>query len=167
MDSISIHRHSFIYFRSFFRQQILSIHRNSNGGWFRNIKQIISLKEGSIRFFRDYHNHSKEIVKIIRDGFGRTSGILGDCKYHHGLVIIQLPKEPEIADVGLARNHLRDGYPDIWKLKTEAELASNAILKEIETVKTNFESKIIDEIEKEIDLTGIKLKRKDFSDFIF
>jgi hypothetical protein len=113
VDNIHSYRGSFIHFRSFFRQQIISIRRSGNSNWIRNIKQIVSLKEESVRFFRDYHNHSKDIVKIIKDGFGRTSGILGDCKYHSGLVIIERPKEPEIGDIGLARIHLRDGYPDI------------------------------------------------------
>lgn len=162
MANTGRHRSDFVCCRSLFKQQISSIPWCSNGNWIRNIKQIISLKEESLRFFRDYHNHSKEIVKIITDGFGRTSGILGDCKYHSGLVIIERSKEPEIGDIGLARNHLRDGYPDIWKLKTEAELESNGIIKEIENVKTDFESKIIHEMERETDETHTKLVRKDY-----
>lgn len=162
MANTGRHRSDFVCCRSLFKQQISPIPWCSNGSCIRNIKQIISLEEESVRFFRDYHNHSKEIVKIITDGFGRTSGILGDCKYHSGLVIIEKSKEPEIGDIGLARNHLRDGYPDIWKLKIEAELESNGIIKEIENVKTDFESKIIHEMERETDETHTKLVRKDY-----
>ena len=156
------YRSAFVYFRSFFRKQNHPIPWNSNGSWVRNIKQTIVCTEESVRFFRDHHNHSKDIITIINKGFGRESGILGDCKYHNGLIIVQKPKEPEIADIGLARKHLQDGYPDIWKLKREAESKSDMILTDIEKIKTDFESKIIDEIERETDKTHTKLIRKDY-----
>jgi hypothetical protein len=160
MDNTDNRRSAFIYFRSLFWQQNRPISWRSNGSWIRDIKQIIVCEKESLRFFRDYHDHSKYIADIIRKGFGRQSGILGDCKYDGGAIEIQYPKEPEIEDMGLARHHLQNGYQDIWKKKGEAESESNRILSDIQSVKADFESKITTELEKETK-TGTRLIRKD------
>lgn len=153
---------SFIHLRSVFKQQISPIGRRSNGSWNRNIKQITVCAKKSLRFFRAYHNHSKEIADIIQNGFGRQSGILGDCKYNTGIIEIQYPKEPEIEDIGLARHHLQNGYPHIWELKKEAESASRTILSEIENLKNDFDSKITTELEKETKTCAILMRKENY-----
>ena len=73
---------------------------------------------------------------------------MGDCIYDIGIIEILYPKEPEIEDIGLARHHLQNGYPNIWKLKEEAKSESNTILSRIENLKNDFDSKITTELEK-------------------
>jgi hypothetical protein len=99
-------------------------------------------------------------VKVIKEGFGIDSEILGNCIYDKGIIEIDYPKEPEIPNIGLARHHLKSGYPNIWKLKEEAESESKTKLLEIEKIKNNFDSKIGIELEKQTE-TGTNLVRKD------
>ncbi|MFZ0510660.1 MAG: hypothetical protein WAM14_03560 [Candidatus Nitrosopolaris sp.] len=161
-DNIDSFRRRAFCCRTLLGEQTLSVYRFSNGNFFRNIKQNIVGAKGSLRFFRAYHEHSKDIVKVIKDGFGIDSGILGECNYNRGMIEIDYPKEPEMEDIGLARHHI---HPDIWKLKGEAESESKTILSEIQTIMSNFDSKIRTELEKETE-TGIRLIRKDSYLFI-
>ena len=164
MDIIHTDRSSPFPVRNSIRQQIHTIWRCSDRSWIRNVKQSIINAEGSLQFFREFHDHSAYIAKIIQTGFGKQSGILGDCKYHNGLIQIQKPKEPEITHIGLARKHLQEGYQDIWKLKTEAESDSDKLLANLEKVKISFESKVTGEMERETDQTHTKLIRKNYLD---
>jgi hypothetical protein len=162
MVNIDSHRSAFVYFRSLFRQQNCPIGWCSNGSWIRNIKQIIVCEKESLRFFMDYYDHSKYIADIMRKGFDRQSGILGDCKYNRGAIEIQYPKEPEIEGIGLARHHLQNGYPHIWELKKETESASRTILSEIENLKNDFDSKITAELEKKTKTGTILIRKNDY-----
>jgi hypothetical protein len=74
------------------------------------------------QFFREYRDHSKVLAKVILEGFGNDSGIFGLCKYDKGKLQRNNPKIPEIENIGLATEHLKNGYADIWGRKEKAGL---------------------------------------------
>jgi hypothetical protein len=128
---------------------------------FEMFNRITSMRKTNYDFSINYHKHSKEIVKIIKSGFGGESGILGRCNDENGILIIQKPREPEIEDIGLARSHLQNGYPDYWKLEEEAVRDSVKILEEIRQIKDNFETKVIKVMEQILTKSQSTPVRKD------
>ena len=85
------------------------------------------------QFFSDYAVHSKDIAKIINDGYGNTT-ILGSV---YGFEI-EFPKEPEMEDIGKAKIHLENDYPNIWKEKQEAFKKSKECLEKIKEIEKEF-----------------------------
>jgi hypothetical protein len=134
-------------------------HWRRNGAWVRPPRQDVFWTEDSLRFFIDYHKHSTDIVDTVRNGFGRETGILGDSLYKTDGIDIQLPKEPELPDIGLARRHLQFGYPSIWNNKTAAERECTAIIEKIKNIYRQIEDRITTEIEKDIVTIGNRLAR--------
>lgn len=113
------------FYRGYFRrQQICSSIWHWYTSFNQNAKKNIINAPGRIQFFIEYHEHSKSTVEIIKNGYGRKSNSLGNCQYVSGKTIINEPRESEIADIGTARIHLRDGYSELWKLKDEASLSA-------------------------------------------
>lgn len=141
----------------FLRKQIRTSIWDRYSSHIRNIKTNIFSTQGTIQFFIDWHEHSKDTVQIIKDGYGRTSKILGNCKYASGSIVIDEPQESRIADIGSARTHLRNGYPDIWKLKDEAESECKQKIGEIMSVWNKIKSIISSELERNIETTNTHL----------
>jgi hypothetical protein len=128
---------------------------------FEMLNRIISMRRTSYEYLTDYHKHSKDIVKIIKMGFGEDSGVLGNCSDNNGIINIQTPKEPAIEDIGLGRNHLQYGYPVSWALRERAISESKETLGDTQVVKDNFESYIVNEMKRKTEKTGTTLVRKD------
>jgi len=145
------------YFR---RQQICSGIWHRYTSFIRNVKKNIINTPGRIQFFIEYHEHSKSTVEIIKNGYGRKSNSLGNCQYVSGKIIINEPRESEIADIGTARIHLHDGYPELWKLKDEAGSECKYKIDEIKNLMTEIDSIISSELERKIEATSTKLVRK-------
>jgi hypothetical protein len=101
------------------------------------------MRRASYDFFLNYHKHSKEIVKIMKSGFGEESGVLGRCNDRNDVVTIQRLQEPEIEGIGFTRSHLPNGYPKYWKLKEDAVSDSSKILSQIEQIMDSFETKVV------------------------
>jgi hypothetical protein len=127
---------------------------------FEVYSRYVSMRKTDYDYFIKFHKHSKDIVKIIKNGFGEGSGILGNLTDEHGINIIQRPKEPEIEDIGSARDHLQYGYPEYWTLKDESVSDSKEILGKIQRVKDDFESRIVKEMEQKTGMTNSTLVRK-------
>jgi hypothetical protein len=108
----------------------------------------------------DYHVHSVDIMEIIKNGFGGETGILGSCTYTMDAINIELPKEPGIVNIGLAREHLRLGYPCIWKNKAAAEVECKQKIEEMKRVYAQIENKIKTTVEKDIETIGNRLVAK-------
>ena len=108
----------------------------------------------------DYHAHSIDVMTIIKNGFGSETGILGSCAYTMDAINIELPKEPEIVNIGLAREHLKRGYPCIWKSKTTAEVECKQKIEEMKRVYAEIENKIKTTVEKDIGTIGNRLVGK-------
>jgi hypothetical protein len=108
----------------------------------------------------DYHAHSRNIVEVIKNGFGRESGIRGRCSYAMDAINIELPKEPELVNIGLAREHLRLGYPCIWNNKTAAEEECKQKIEEMKKGYVQIENRIKTTIEKDIGAIGNRLVMK-------
>ncbi len=98
------------------------------------------------RFFRKYRDHSKVLAKIILDGFGNNSGIFGLCKYDNGKLQRNNPAIPEIENIGLAREHLKNGYVSIWSKKEEAEKVAIGAYNNIENLIIQYERIVSDSI---------------------
>ncbi len=145
------------YFR---RQQIRPSIWNCYPGHIRNIKKNIISTPGRIQFFIQYHEHSKTIVEIIKNGYGRKSNTFGNCQHASGRIITLEPLESKIADIGSARIHLRDGYPELWKLKEEAESKCKIKINEIKNIVNEIDLRISSELERKIDTTNTQLVRK-------
>ncbi len=64
------------------------------------------------QFFSKHADHSKQIVKTLKNGYGKQQ-ILGN-RY---ILYIIFPKEPEVEDIGNGNSHLKSGYPELWELK--------------------------------------------------
>jgi hypothetical protein len=160
LDNLYFDWRRHFYHRNFLRQQIHTSIGHRCISFIRNVEKKISSTHGGIQFFIDYHKHSKDTVQIIKDGYGRTSNTLGSCEYHDGYMRIRAPEESKIADIGSARNHLRDGYPNIWKLKDEAESASRQKIEEIENLINEIKSRISSELERKVETTNTKLVLK-------
>ena len=100
------------------------------------------------------------MVEVIKNAFGRESGILGCCSYTMDALDIELPKEPELESIGLARDHLRLGYPSIWNNKTSAEGECKLKIEEIKKGYVQIENRIKTTIEKDIGTIGNRLVMK-------
>ena len=100
------------------------------------------------RFFREYRDHSKALAKVILEGFGNDSGIFGLCKYDNGKFQRNNPKIPEIENIGLATEHLKNGYADIWGRKEKAEKVAIDAYDNIENLINQYEKIVSDSIPK-------------------
>ena len=98
------------------------------------------------QFFREYRDHSKVLAKVILEGFGNDSGIFGLCKYDNGKLQRNNPKIPEIENIGLAREHLKNGYVGIWSKKEEAEKVAVGAYDNIENLINQYEKIVSDSI---------------------
>lgn len=98
------------------------------------------------RFFRKYRDHSKVLAKVILDGFGNNSGIFGLCKYDNGKFQRNNPTIPEIENIGLAKEHLKNGYVGIWSKKEEAEKVAVSAYDNIENLINHYEKIVSDSI---------------------
>ena len=98
------------------------------------------------RFFRKYRDHSKVLAKVILEGFGNDSGIFGLCKYDNGKLQRNNPTIPEIENIGLAREHLKNGYVVIWSKKEEAEKVAVGAYDNIENLINQYEKIVSDSI---------------------
>lgn len=154
IDIFSLERGVHFHLWNFLRKQIRSTSRYRNFGWIRNCEKIFLNAEDSIQFFIDYHNHSKDTVQIIKDGYGITSYTLGR---YDGYMIVHAPEESKIPDIGSARSHLRDGYPDLWELKLGAEYECGQKIKEVENLINEIKSRVSSELERKIKTTDTKL----------
>ena len=115
------------------------------------------------RFFREHYldNHSREIAKIICENWTKESGLFASCVYENGVKHINQPFEPPVTKFGLARYHLMFGYQhDAWDFYRAGKDESVGKAKEIETIIDEYESIVIDEIEKSIDTRKLEKKRK-------
>lgn len=85
------------------------------------ISRIFEVQEQPKAFFSDYlDQHSWEIGKVIFDGFGRDSNLMGHCEYQNGdLNRIDPIEYKSCKDIGLGKNHLEKGYPNIWNKKEQ------------------------------------------------
>lgn len=144
----------------FHRQQICSSIWHWYTSFIRNIKKNLINPPGRIQFFIEYHEHSKCTVEIIKNGYGRKSNSLGICQYASGKIIVNEPRESKIADIGSARIHLHDGYPQLWKLKDEAESECKQKIDEIKNLVIEIDSIISSELERKIEATDTQLIRK-------
>jgi hypothetical protein len=101
-----------------------------------------------------------DTIEVIKNGFGRESGILGSYLYTMNAINIELPKEPGLTNIGLARDHLQFGYPRIWKNKRTAEEECKEKIKVMKEVYVQIEDKIRTTIEKDIGTIGNRLVRQ-------
>jgi hypothetical protein len=98
------------------------------------------------KFFRAYKKHSKDIARIIKQGYGNGS-IVGSVNYFD----IKYPEEPQIEDIGIATIHLKKDFPDIWKEKNTVFQESKKYLDNIRTIITEFEIEVRKTIEENFD----------------
>ncbi|MGB8937212.1 MAG: hypothetical protein WCC17_19150 [Candidatus Nitrosopolaris sp.] len=70
------------------------------------LSRLVFRTKDQLRFFIDYHAHSVDTIEVLKNGFGRESGILGSYLYTMNAINIELPKEPGLTNIGLARDHL-------------------------------------------------------------
>ena len=75
---------------------------------------IVAELEYSTIFFSKYADHSKEIGKILKNGYGKPE-LFGSVKDFE----IVYPSPPKIEDIGIANKHLEKDHPETWKLKEE------------------------------------------------
>jgi hypothetical protein len=73
---------------------------------------------------------------------------------------IEFPIEPELANIGLARDHLQLGYPFIWNNKTAAEVECKTAIENIKEIYLQTEDRMTTAIEKDIGTMEIRLVRK-------
>jgi hypothetical protein len=113
------------------------------------------------QFFNDYADHSKKIIKIIKDGYGRKNPyILGSIE---GFTIKRF-QEPEMLFLEIAKRHLISGYSYVWSLIMENQSKSEGLLDDLERTQEEFKRIIIREIGEEFvldddpDLQGIETK---------
>jgi hypothetical protein len=73
-------RSSAIPYRTIFTPTSTYIFRwRGNGCDIRHAKQTVFRTEDQLCFFIDYHKHPADMADIIKNAFGRESGILGRC----------------------------------------------------------------------------------------
>jgi hypothetical protein len=118
--------------------------------WNWNFNGDFKSKEQRQRFFSEYRSHSKAIGKVISEGFGRTPNLMGHCDYQNGCLDRVDPKDYQSTEnVGLGRQHLQKGYPEIWKKKQQLEKEILVIHNEISDVVDEFQQIISSSIPKE------------------
>ena len=151
---------SAIHCRAIFTPASTYIYRRGSSCDIQYTKQTVLRTEDQLCFFIDYHKHSADIVEVIKNAFGRESGILGRCTYTMDAINIELPKEPGLINIGLARDHLQYGYPCTWNNKTAAEVECKQKIEEMKTVYVQIENRIKTIIEKDIGTIGNRLVGK-------
>ncbi len=151
---------SAIHCRVIFTPTSTYFYRSGSRCGIRHAKQTVDRTEDQLQFFLDYHKHSTDIVEVIKNAFGRESGILGNCTYTIDAINIELPKEPGLVNIGLARDHLQYGYPCIWDHKTAAEGECKQKIDELKKTYVQIENRIKTTVEKDIGTIGNRLVRK-------
>lgn len=102
----------------------------------------------------DYRKHSLEIGKTISDTW-LNARRLATCEYKNGRLELNPALEPAGENVGLAREHLVNGYPESWKLYEKAKAESSDICNKILEITNSFEenvSNVVDSKNQEYNL---------------
>lgn len=142
-SNIRFFNHPTGYFNSLKNYSKFRYIKSSNLGDNLRFHRKCSGSECSSAFFSKYADHSKDIVKILKNGYGKGD-MLGSIDDFH----ISDPKDPNIEDFGNAKKHLEKGYTDTWHLKESAYNESKNRLQEIKEIIKKFQTrvnKIIDE----------------------
>ncbi|MDN5868097.1 MAG: hypothetical protein L0H55_11970, partial [Candidatus Nitrosocosmicus sp.] len=86
-------------------------------------------------FFSNYADHSKQIVRILKEGYGNKEifGSVDDFE-------ITYPSDPKIEDIGIVNKHLEKDYPLLWELKEEFFKDSEKHLRTIEKTIMKFKN---------------------------
>jgi hypothetical protein len=105
------------------------------------------LKKDTIeKWMQDYRRHSLEVGEVISKTWLSASRF-SSCIYNYGRLEEEQAVEPAGKNVGLARLHLINGYPDTWKLYRKAVAECSDICNAIKKIIGSFEDKIIVTIE--------------------
>ena len=120
----------------------------------RRLKDSFNFREEQTEFFREYRKHSEYIGRIIFEAWGPSSNIFATCEYRDGRLERTNPSEPQLIDIGLARKHLQNGYPDLWKLKGEEEADYIRICDDIANKIESYQNIVLKEVDKEIKIEG-------------
>jgi hypothetical protein len=107
-----------------------------------------------------YRQHSHDIGEIIYYEWHKPSR-LASCKYYGGRFEFIPASDPIGENVGLARTHLVNGYPEVWKTYMKARAESSDICSKIKKIIDSFEQKIIATVEAET--SGHNLVRRDIN----
>jgi hypothetical protein len=117
--------------------------------FFPSPTSYLKMAENPTQFFRDYADHSKKILSIIKDGYGRKNPyILGSIE---GFTINKY-QEPKMSFLELAKRHLISGYSDTWDLIIANQSISEGILYDLEGTQEEFKEIIISKIDDEFHL---------------
>jgi hypothetical protein len=136
--------------RNLFRYRKHSAYWRSIGNSNYSVISFLKDTEETRRFFREYKQHSTDIGKIIFEGWGLNSSLFATCEYRDGRIVRTNTSELQLKDIGLARQHLQNGYPDVWRRKREAEDELNELCDNIENKIRSYQNAIFEEIDKEI-----------------
>ncbi len=106
-------------------------------------ESFLKISKERIQFFSEYANHSKKIIKIIKDGFNQNSNLFGSVD---GLEIKRYQESDEIGSFELGKKHLMSGYRDIWKSIKKTQSEAESILNNLDNIKEEFIKIVISEI---------------------
>jgi hypothetical protein len=102
--------------------------------FFPSPKSYLKIAENPSQFFIEYTTHSKKVIKIIRDGYGKKSNLFGSI---NGFSITKY-QEPETISFELGKRHLISGYKELWELIKQSQVEADKILDELENIIEEF-----------------------------